>query len=246
MEPLLPRVEEHFYGGCTLADVRHEDVVASFVRASGGHSVITKVLVCNNGIAAVKEIRSVRAWAYDTFGDDRAIQFIVMATPEDLSINAEYIRMADQYVLVPGGPNANNYANVELIVDMAERVGAHAVWSGWGHASENPRLPEMLAQLQPRVLFIGPPGSSMRALGDKISSTIVAQHADVPCLPWSGTGITETAKSDAGYLTVPDDVYQRACVHSATEGLQVAERIGFPVMIKASEGGGGKLSLIHI
>ena len=240
MEPLLPRVEEHFYGGCTLADARHEDVVASFVRASGGHSVITKVLVCNNGIAAVKEIRSVRAWAYDTFGDDRAIQFIVMATPEDLSINAEYIRMADQYVLVPGGPNANNYANVELIVDMAERVGAHAVWSGWGHASENPRLPEMLAQLQPRVLFIGPPGSSMRALGDKISSTIVAQHADVPCLPWSGTGITETAKSDAGYLTVPDDVYQRACVHSATEGLQVAERIGFPVMIKASEGGGGK------
>ena len=154
MEPLLPRVEEHFYGGCTLADARHEDVVASFVRASGGHSVITKVLVCNNGIAAVKEIRSVRAWAYDTFGDDRAIQFIVMATPEDLSINAEYIRMADQYVLVPGGPNANNYANVELIVDMAERVGAHAVWSGWGHASENPRLPEMLAQLQPRVLFI--------------------------------------------------------------------------------------------
>jgi biotin carboxylase len=58
------------------------------------------VLIANNGIAAVKEIRSVRKWAYETFGDERAIQFTVMATPEDLQANAEYIRMADQYVEV--------------------------------------------------------------------------------------------------------------------------------------------------
>jgi len=48
----------------------------------------------------VKEIRSVRKWAYETFGDERAIQFTVMATPEDLRANADYIRMADQYVEV--------------------------------------------------------------------------------------------------------------------------------------------------
>lgn len=58
------------------------------------------MLIANNGIAAVKEIRSVRKWAYETFGDERAIQFTVMATPEDLQANADYIRMADQYVEV--------------------------------------------------------------------------------------------------------------------------------------------------
>lgn len=59
-----------------------------------------QVLIANNGIAAVKEIRSVRKWAYETFGDERAIQFVAMATPEDLKANAEYIRMADQYIEV--------------------------------------------------------------------------------------------------------------------------------------------------
>lgn len=117
------------------------------------------MLIANNGIAAVKEIRSVRKWAYETFLDERAIQFTVMATPEDLAANADYIRMADQYVevskflqgqgslllecsgwredlltlyaQVPGGTNNNNYANVELIVDIAERMNVHAVWAGW-------------------------------------------------------------------------------------------------------------------
>lgn len=90
-----------------------------------------QVLIANNGIAAVKEIRSVRKWAYEVFGNERAIQFTVMATPEDLQANADYIRMADQYVEVPGGTNNNNYANVELIVDIAERMDVHAVWAGW-------------------------------------------------------------------------------------------------------------------
>ncbi|WFD43394.1 acetyl-coenzyme-A carboxylase [Malassezia psittaci] len=235
----LPKVDAHFYGGKNLLNTQN-GVVADFVRKHGGHSVITRILICNNGIAAVKEIRSVRKWAYETLGDDRAIQFVVMATPEDLRVNAEYIRMADKYVEVPGGPNANNYANVDLIVDVAERAKVDAVWAGWGHASENPRLPESLARLDPRILFIGPPGSAMRSLGDKISSTIVAQHADVPCMQWSGTGIKETMVGEEGYLTVSDDVYQKACVHSAEEGLKCALQIGFPVMIKASEGGGGK------
>ncbi|KAG8874436.1 acetyl-coenzyme-A carboxylase [Serendipita sp. 405] len=116
----------HFIGGNSL-DVAPPGRVRDFVKEHGGHTVITKVLIANNGIAAVKEIRSVRQWSYETFGSERAIEFTVMATPEDLKVNAEYIRMADRYVEVPGGTNNNNYANVDFIVDVAERSGVHAV-----------------------------------------------------------------------------------------------------------------------
>ena len=60
--------------------------VQGYVEDLGGNkaTAITKVLIANNGVAAVKAIRSIRKWAYDTFGDERAIQFVVMATPEDL------------------------------------------------------------------------------------------------------------------------------------------------------------------
>ncbi|KXT08481.1 hypothetical protein AC579_4424 [Pseudocercospora musae] len=229
----------HFIGGNAL-DKAPPSKVKDFVAAHDGHTVITNVLIANNGIAAVKEIRSVRKWAYETFGNERAVQFTVMATPEDLAANADYIRMADQYVEVPGGTNNNNYANVELIVDIAERMNVHAVWAGWGHASENPKLPESLAASPKKIIFIGPPGSAMRSLGDKISSTIVAQHAKVPCIPWSGEGVDEVEIDENNIVTVRDDVYQKGCVTSWQEGLAAAKKIGFPVMVKASEGGGGK------
>ena len=105
---------------------------------------------------------------------------------------------------------------------------------------ENPRLPESLAASKHKIVFIGPPGSAMRSLGDKISSTIVAQHAKVPCMAWSGTGIVDTQQDPGGFVTVPDAAYDKACVHNWEEALERAEQIGFPVMIKASEGGGGK------
>ncbi|KAF8636390.1 hypothetical protein AX17_003572 [Amanita inopinata Kibby_2008] len=230
---------QHFIGSNSL-ERAPASVVHDFVKSHGGHTVITKVLIANNGIAAVKEIRSIRQWSYETFGRERAIEFTVMATPDDLKVNAEYIRMADQYIEVPGGTNNNNYANVDLIVDVAERAGVHAVWAGWGHASENPRLPESLAASKNKIVFIGPPGSAMRSLGDKISSTIVAQHAEVPTMPWSGSGIRETVLSDAGFVSVPEKAYADACVNNVEEGMRRAEEIGYPVMIKASEGGGGK------
>ncbi|KJA28198.1 hypothetical protein HYPSUDRAFT_129635 [Hypholoma sublateritium FD-334 SS-4] len=230
---------QQFIGGNSV-DYASPSSIRDFVKTNGGHTVITKVLIANNGIAAVKEIRSIRQWSYETFGREREIEFTVMATPEDLKVNAEYIRMADRYIEVPGGTNNNNYANVDLIVDVAERSGVHAVWAGWGHASENPRLPESLAASKHKIVFIGPPGSAMRSLGDKISSTIVAQSADVPTMPWSGSGITDTVLSEQGYVTVPDKAYADACVTSVEEGLKKAEQIGWPVMIKASEGGGGK------
>ncbi|KAG2224710.1 hypothetical protein INT45_009025 [Circinella minor] len=232
-------VPSHFLGGNSI-DSAPQGAVRDFVKQHEGHTVISKVLIANNGMAAMKEIRSVRKWAYETFGDERAIEFTVMATPEDLSANAEYIRMADNYVEVPGGTNNNNYANVELIVDVAERAGVHAVWAGWGHASENPKLPDMLATSKNRCVFIGPPASAMRSLGDKISSTIVAQSADVPTMGWSGDGISETEETAEGHVVVPEKAYLDACVQTAEEGLKAAEKIGYPIMIKASEGGGGK------
>ena len=98
-------------------------------------------------------MRSIRRWSYEMFKNERAVRFVVMVTPEDLKANAEYIKIADQYVPVPGGTNNNNYANVELIVDIAIRTQVQAVWAGWGHASENPKLPELLHKNN--ISFIG-------------------------------------------------------------------------------------------
>lgn len=115
-----------------------------FIQKFGGNRVIKLVLIANNGIAAVKCMRSIRRWSYEVFRNERAIKFVVMYTPEDLKANAEYIRMGDHCVPVPGGSNNNNYANCDLILDIAKRIPVQAVWAGWGHASENPKLPEIL------------------------------------------------------------------------------------------------------
>eukprot|EP00069_Balaena_mysticetus_P020536 bmy_02870T0 len=200
---------------------------AEFVTRFGGNKVIEKVLIANNGIAAVKCMRSIRRWSYEMFRNERAIRFVVMVTPEDLKANAEYIKMADHYVPVPGGPNNNNYAN--------------AVWAGWGHASENPKLPELL--LKNGIAFMGPPSQAMWALGDKIASSIVAQTAGIPTLPWSGSGLcVDWHENDFSkrILNVPQELYEKGCVKDVDDGLKAAEEVGYPVMIKASEGGGGK------
>ena len=74
-----------------------------------------------------------------------------MATPDDLRANAEFIRLADEVVDVPGGTNNNNYANVTLICEIAERHHVDAVMPLWGHASENPNLPNSILKLKHRV-----------------------------------------------------------------------------------------------
>lgn len=218
--------------------------VQSFVLNRKGHSIITKILLANNGMAAVKAMKSIQKWSYETFGNEKAISFVAMVTPEDLNGNAEYIRMADHFIEVPSGSANNNYANIDLILELAERCEVDAVWVGWGYASENPLLPEKLAQashkLGRRIHFIGPPASAIRALGDKISSTIVAQSARVPCIQWSGSHVAFDIANMSHPIVVPDDLYRKACVTEADEAFEVAKRIGFPVMIKASEGGGGK------
>uniref|UniRef100_A0A803SRS7 Acetyl-CoA carboxylase alpha n=1 Tax=Anolis carolinensis TaxID=28377 RepID=A0A803SRS7_ANOCA len=225
-------------------DLQRDFTVASpaeFVTRFGGNKVIEKVLIANNGIAAVKCMRSIRRWSYEMFRNERAIRFVVMVTPEDLKANAEYIKMADHYVPVPGGPNNNNYANVELILDIAKRIPVQAVWAGWGHASENPKLPELLHKNG--IAFMGPPSQAMWALGDKIASSIVAQTAGIPTLPWSGSGLRVNWQENdfqKRLLNVPQELYEKGCMKDVDDGLRAAEEIGYPVMIKASEGGGGK------
>ena len=82
-------------------------------------------------MAAVKFIRSVQDWAYKFFGHEHAVAIVAMATPEDMRVDAEHIKMADQFVEVPGGSNNNNYANVRLVVQTAEKANVDAVWPGW-------------------------------------------------------------------------------------------------------------------
>ena len=86
--------------------------------------------------AAVKCIRSIRRFSYENFpSKERAIKFVVMVTPEDLKANAEYIKMADYVCQVKGGSNNNNYANVDLILNIAKRYNVEGRQTGTGFLS---------------------------------------------------------------------------------------------------------------
>ena len=215
-----------------------------YVKERGGNRPIRKVLIANNGMAATKAILSMRQWAYMELGDERAITFVAMATPQDMKANAEFIRLADSFVEVPGGSNANNYANVEVICRIAKEQKVDGVWPGWGHASEKPLLPETCLELG--IKFIGPTAPVMAVLGDKIAANILAQTANVPSIPWSGSffgendGPLQANLNEQG--TIPDEIFEKATTRTVEEAVLVAERIGYEggLMIKASEGGGGK------
>ena len=218
--------------------------VEQYVEERGGNLPIKKVLIANNGMAATKSILSMRQWAYMELGDERAIQFVAMASPEDLKANAEFIRLADSFVEVPAGVNRNNYANVELITKLAIENEVDAVWPGWGHASEKPELPESLAANG--IKFIGPPAPVMSVLGDKIAANILAQTAKVPSIPWSGSfggpddGPLVADLTDEG--TIPKETFEKGTARNVDEAIEAARRIGYEngIMVKASEGGGGK------
>ena len=104
----------------TAASTSSYPVVEDYVKARGGNLPIKKILIANNGMAATKSILSMRQWAYLELGDEHALEFVAMATPEDIKANAEFVRLADSFVEVPGGKNLNNYANVDVISKVSK------------------------------------------------------------------------------------------------------------------------------
>ncbi|EGT40685.1 CBN-POD-2 protein [Caenorhabditis brenneri] len=203
---------------------------------------IRKLLVATNGIAAVRCITTIMRLLNHTFRNDKLIHFVCMTTQDEIDSNSEYLKKATSLAISPSGSNKNNYANVDEVVKHAIEKKVDAVWAGWGHASENPDLPRKLAENN--IVFIGPPASAMFSLGDKIASTIIAQTVGIPTIAWSGAGICmeETKRQKGEYVVVPDELLEKACVKTFQEGLEALKthKIGFPLMIKASEGGGGK------
>ncbi|CAJ1454352.1 unnamed protein product, partial [Effrenium voratum] len=214
-----------------------KDPLEEYLKACGGKKAVRRILVASNGMAAAKVMMSMRQWAHMEagLGSSGILEFVSMATREDLDANAEFIRLADKHVEVPAGKNVKNYANVDLICKIAQQEKVDAVWPGWGHASENPRLPAKLKESG--IAFIGPTSPVMSVLGDKIAAGILAQTAGVPSIPWSGDGLTAELTAEG---TIPDETFKKACLNSVQDAVKCAERIGYPVMLKASEGGGGK------
>jgi propionyl-CoA carboxylase alpha chain len=129
--------------------------------------------------------------------------------------NALHVEMADEAVAIGPPPAAQSYLSIERIVEAARKTGAEAIHPGYGFLSENPAFAHALEGAG--IIFIGPPPSAIESMGDKIASKKLAAKAGVPTVP--------------GHLGVISD---------EDEAERIAETIGFPVMIKASAGGGGK------
>jgi acetyl-CoA carboxylase biotin carboxylase subunit len=126
-----------------------------------------------------------------------------------------HVALADDAVEIGPAMARKSYLVPEAVVDAARRAGAQAVHPGYGFLSEDPRLPRACEAAG--IVFVGPPADVMAAVGDKVTAREAAMRAGVPVVPGSDGRI-----SDAG------------------EAASVAEAIGYPVMIKASAGGGGR------
>jgi acetyl-CoA carboxylase biotin carboxylase subunit len=129
--------------------------------------------------------------------------------------DAMHVRLADESVCI-GPPTArDSYLNVYALVTACEITGADAVHPGYGFLSENARFAEILNDHN--IQFIGPKAEHIRIMGDKIEAKKTARRLGIPCVPGSDGGVT----SDA-------------------EALAVAAEIGYPVLVKAAAGGGGR------
>lgn len=102
-----------------IISARKRSLVEKFVSKMDGKRVIQRILIANNGMAATKAILSMRQWAYMTLGDERAIEFIALATRDDLNANAEFIRLADAFVEVPSGSNKATLLKINLFVHQS-------------------------------------------------------------------------------------------------------------------------------
>ena len=138
-----------------------------------------------------------------------------VAVYSDADRDALHVEMADEAVHIGPAPAAQSYLSIEAVVEACRLTGAEAVHPGYGFLSENARFAQALGAAG--VAFIGPPVGAIEAMGDKIQSKRFAAAAKVSTVP--------------GHLGVIEDEAQAG---------RIAAEIGFPVMIKASAGGGGK------
>ncbi|OSQ51988.1 acetyl-CoA carboxylase biotin carboxylase subunit [Marivita geojedonensis] len=138
-----------------------------------------------------------------------------VAIYSDADKHALHVEMADEAVHIGPPPANQSYIVIDKVMDAIKQTGAQAVHPGYGFLSENPKFAEALEAAG--VAFIGPPKGAIEAMGDKITSKKIAQEAKVSTVP--------------GYMGLIED---------AEEAVKISNEIGYPVMIKASAGGGGK------
>ncbi|WP_306005827.1 acetyl-CoA carboxylase biotin carboxylase subunit [Aquicoccus porphyridii] len=145
----------------------------------------------------------------------RKMGIATVAIYSDADRQALHVQMADEAVHIGPAPANQSYIVIDKVMQAIKQSGAEAVHPGYGFLSENPKFAEALATAN--VAFIGPPKGAIEAMGDKITSKKLAQEADVSTVP--------------GYMGLIED---------AEEAVKISNEIGYPVMIKASAGGGGK------
>nr|KAF6374862.1 propionyl-CoA carboxylase subunit alpha [Pipistrellus kuhlii] len=138
-----------------------------------------------------------------------------VAIHSDVDTSSVHVKMADEAVCVGPAPTNKSYLNMEAILEAIRKTRAQAVHPGYGFLSENKEFAKCLAA--ENVVFIGPDTHAIQAMGDKIESKLLAKKAKVNTIP--------------GFDGVVKD---------ADEAVRIAREIGYPVMIKASAGGGGK------
>ena len=138
-----------------------------------------------------------------------------VAVYSEADADALHVREADEKVFIGPSPSAQSYLLIDKIVEACKKTGAQAVHPGYGFLSEKQEFQKALAKAG--IVFIGPDALAIHAMGDKIESKKLAQKAGVSTVP--------------GYL---------AAIPNADEAVKIANKIGYPVMIKASAGGGGK------
>jgi propionyl-CoA carboxylase alpha chain len=138
-----------------------------------------------------------------------------VAVYSDADRDAMHVKLADEAVHIGPAPSAQSYLVIDRIIEAIRQTGADAVHPGYGFLSENRGFAERLEQ--EGVIFIGPPVGAIEAMGDKITSKKIAAEAGVSTVP--------------GYMGLIAD---------ADEAVKISGEIGYPVMIKASAGGGGK------
>jgi len=151
----------------------------------------------------------------------RRMGIATVAVYSDADARAPHVRLADESVRLGPPPASESYLNAELIVDACRATRAEAVHPGYGFLSERESFARALAEAG--IAFIGPPPEAIAAMGDKIESKKLARQAGVSVVP--------------GYLGEIADT---------DEAVRIAGEIGYPVMMKASAGGGGKgMRLAH-